>query len=293
MVRFFLQHKLTIFSALGIFILALLPRTLGLGVFLTVDEQVWWENTKNFAGGIIDPHFACPGVTENDAAVVLAPTTGLACTLRAAHPGVTTMWNGSLGIWLYYLSTDTSQSLVEFVQQLGVHPIDKDSIVWLRLPTALLSELFPVLVFLILLKILSDEPASSYWLALIAAIFIALSPFNIALSRVLHTDATETIFLTLALLTALYYWLRRPSRRWLLLSGALGGASFLSKNPALFLCPFIILIEVWYLGKLWFAEYRGKKIVKAGFEVVLEGLLWFSAEGSEHQEDLPGALHGR
>ena len=92
MVRFFLQHKLTIFSALGIFILALLPRTLGLGVFLTVDEQVWWENTKNFAGGIIDPHFACPGVTENDAAVVLAPTTGLACTLRAAHPGVTTMW---------------------------------------------------------------------------------------------------------------------------------------------------------------------------------------------------------
>ena len=117
--------RLIILSALAVFVLALLPRVLDLGSFLTVDERLWRGRARDFIGGVIDSDFACDGVVENDATAVLEPGTGFECTLRAAHPGVITMWSGGLGIWLYYLNSNTSQSLVEFVQALAVEPIER------------------------------------------------------------------------------------------------------------------------------------------------------------------------
>lgn len=269
------KHRIII-TTLLVFLLALLPRILGLSQFLTTDERLWWGRSRDFFGGVISSEFACPEVVENDATAVLEPATGLACTLRAGHPGVTTMWSGSLGIWLYYLSSNTDQSLLEFVKALSVDPIDPYSIFWLRLPTAVSYAAFAALVFFIVNKIVAPA-RHGYWVALLAALFLALSPFNIALSRVLHTDALETVFVTLAMLTAFYYWTHSATRLWLLISGALAGASLLSKTPAFFSLPFMALLGGWYIGQQWLAGQTGFRIGAVIGRVIIDGLLWLVA----------------
>ncbi|MCB0165457.1 MAG: glycosyltransferase family 39 protein [Anaerolineae bacterium] len=276
MLKRLVTHKITI-TALVVFLLALLPRVLGLSQFLTTDERLWWGRSRDFFGGIISPEFTCPEVVENEPRMVLEAGTGLACTLRTGHPGVITMWSGSLGIWLYYLSSEVDQSLLEFVTTLPVDPIDPSSIFWLRLPTAVSYAAFAALVFLILNKMVA-QARHGYWVALLAALFLALSPFNIALSRVLHTDALETVLVTLTVLVAFYYWTHSPAARtWLLVSGALAGASFLSKTPALFTMPFMALLGLWAIGQRWSAGQTRSQSVALVRRVFIDGLLWFAA----------------
>lgn len=274
MLNLLAKHKIII-TTLVVFLLALLPRISGLSQFLTTDERLWWGRSRDFLGGVISPDFTCPKVVENEPRILLEQGTGLACTLRTGHPGVITMWSGSLGIWLYYLSSDADQSLLEFVKTLSVDPIDRHSIVWLRLPTAVSYAVFAALVFVFLNKIVT-ETRRGYWVALLAALFLALSPFDIALSRVLHTDALETMLVTLAVLLAFYYWIHSPARTWLLVSGALAGASFLSKTPALFTMPFMALLGVWYIGQHWSAGQTHSQSMALVRRVFVDGLLWFA-----------------
>ena len=60
-----------------LFIVALLPRLLELGVFLTSDEYRWLGRTRDFLLGILSRDWAA--------------------TLQTGHPGVTTMWAGVAG----------------------------------------------------------------------------------------------------------------------------------------------------------------------------------------------------
>src|SRR6266516_3831635 len=60
------------------FVLALLPRLIGLESFLTADEGFWMQRTIRFG-----------------AAIDRADWGG---TFRSGHPGVTTMWIGLIGI---------------------------------------------------------------------------------------------------------------------------------------------------------------------------------------------------
>ena len=114
-----------IVSTLAIFLLSALPRVLALGGFLTTDERFWIESSRDFLGGLVSSEFICPGKTEHKGQSVLEAGQGFDCTLRAGHPGVITMWNGSLGIWFYYfLTANDAESLLEFIRDLSVAPAD-------------------------------------------------------------------------------------------------------------------------------------------------------------------------
>ena len=63
-----------------LFLLALLPRITSLNAFVTWDEPVWVFRSIKFATAL----------SQRD-------WTG---TFLTGHPGVTTMWAGSLGLWL-------------------------------------------------------------------------------------------------------------------------------------------------------------------------------------------------
>lgn len=289
-----LLHSKFIVS-LALFLLALIPRLPELGRFLTADEFLWIDRSRNFLAGLTDPAYQCDSVVEQWHFVAQ----GLACTLRTGHPGVTTMWTGSFGFLVRWLWDGRPGSLHDYIVAVATNPVDASFIAPERLGTVLISSLWVVAVYWLARRLFGSA------IALLGAALIALDPFHIALSRVIHHDALSTTFMTLSVLCAFVYWgeSRRKSvvssrksifggwwsgvggryfqsRGWLLLSGCLAGFAFLSKSPSLFLMPFIALTGLWF-----FVENRkrktedGKKFVlhaSSFIILILDGLLWFA-----------------
>jgi hypothetical protein len=249
----------------GLFLLALAVRLPGLGQFLTPDEFLWADRSRNFLIGLLNPAYVCESPANHTG---FAQAVGLACTLRTGHPGVTTMWTGSLGILLRYLADGAPGHLVDYALAFQTNPLDPRFIVPLRLPTVLLTSLWVAAMYWLVWRLWDDRRV-----ALAAGLLLALDPFHAAFSRVLHHDALSTTFMTLSLLMALFYWGRGASRRWLVASGILAGLGFLSKSPALFLNPFIALIGLW---ALWSRRARGQALTWQDVAGTLgEGLAWF------------------
>ncbi len=262
-----------LFLSLLLFSLALLPRLPDLGRFLTADEFLWVDRSRNFLAGLTNPAYECTTPVET-----WTSARGLACTLRTGHPGVTTMWTGSLGLLLRWQNDGRPGSLHDYVVAVTTNPLDPTFIAPERLGTVLLTSLWVVAVYWLARRLLGGR------VALAAALLMALDPFHIALSRVIHHDALSTIFMTLAGLCALIYWTEayqagnsspRYNRRWLIASGLLAGFGFLSKSPALFLMPFMALAGLWFWG-------QGRRQNPAGTRAALvrlvwDGLLWFVA----------------
>lgn len=249
----------------GLFLLALIARLPALGRFLTPDEFLWVDRSRNFLAGVLNTAYVCPSPVNHTG---FEQAVGLACTLRTGHPGVTTMWSGSVGILLRYLADGLPGPLFDYVISFQTNPLDAHFIAPARLPTVILTSLWVAAVYWLVWRLFDRR-----WVALTAGLLLALDPFHIALSRVIHHDALATTFMTLSLLTAMIYWGRRRSRRWLIASGLLGGLAFLSKSPALMMNPIIALLGVWALLD---RRRQGEKLTaRAVAATVGDGLLWF------------------
>lgn len=269
-----------IFISLVLFALALLPRLPDLGHFLTADEFLWVDRSRNFLAGLTNPAFECTTPVETRPAA-----NGLACTLRTGHPGVTTMWTGSFGLLLRWLQDGRPAPLHDYVTAVSTNPLDASFIAPERLGTTVLVALWVVAVYWLARRLFGAP------IALLGAIFIALDPFHVALSRVIHHDALSTMFMTLSVFCAFIYWGEgKPETRrrgWLAASGAMAGLGFLSKSPALYLMPFIALTGLWFFVQEWqrqrqTSEVQGsKRSLTSNFSLsnfvslILDGLLWF------------------
>jgi 4-amino-4-deoxy-L-arabinose transferase-like glycosyltransferase len=232
-----------------LFGVALVPRVFALDVFLTVDEYRWFGRSRDFLAGLI--------------------TGDWGATLQTGHPGVTTMWTGSLAILYRYWTRQPSASddLLTFVRQLSSEPLEVTNIAPMRLPTVLLTSIFVVVFYALVSRLFDDRRVG-----VVAALLLALDPHHIGLSRVLHQDALQTTFMLLSLLPLLGYWLKGWSRRWLLLSGVAAGLSFLSKASAVFLMPFFVLSGLaWALLRWRRKECRGWSDVR---RLIMDSLLW-------------------
>ncbi|GIK39160.1 MAG: hypothetical protein BroJett011_29930 [Chloroflexota bacterium] len=288
------MHSKFIIS-LALFLLALIPRLPDLGRFLTADEFLWIDRSRNFLAGLTDPAYQCDSVVEQWQFVAQ----GLACTLRTGHPGVTTMWTGSFGFLMSWLGAGRPGSLHDYVVAVATNPVDAAFIAPERLGTVLITSFWVVAVYWLARRLFGPT------IALLGATLIALDPFHIALSRVIHHDALSTTFMTLSVLCAFVYWGESSQRSvassqksigggqrsavsghffrhrsWLLLSGLCAGFAFLSKSPSLFLMPFIALIGLWFFvenGRQQTAD--GKKFIlhpSSFILLILDGLLWFA-----------------
>jgi hypothetical protein len=197
-------------SYLAIGLVALLPRALDLGVFLTGDEANFW-------------------LRRSDIFLSAIRSGNWAATAISTHPGVTTMWLGSAGLLLQdgLLGSGIVRD-GSFATFLALT----------RLPTALIHTTGIVLGYGLLRRLLPVAPA------FLAALLWAADPFVISFSRVLHVDALAGTFATLSLLAACLYWHHEPRRRWLILSGAGAGLAILSKSPALALLPLVGLLAL-------------------------------------------------
>jgi hypothetical protein len=188
-------------SAALLFTLAFVPRYMGLGRIIVADEQLWIGRSIRFFKSLID--FDLMG------------------TSQSGHPGVITMWLSGISIGLKHL-IDGSKSVGDLLFA-GQFPI------------ALMTSVSVVIMYFLIRKVFDEMTA------IIASILIAIDPFFIALSRIIHLDALTTCFMTLSVLSFMVF-LKESNKRYLLFSSICTGLGVLAKIPAVFLYGFIGLV---------------------------------------------------
>lgn len=244
-----------------LFVLAVLPRTVGLDDFLTYDEAYHWiGRTERFFYALL----------EGD----------LAGTRQTGHPGVTAMWLGSLGLYFERLLVVGGSSVSQM-----------EHVAWMRLPSGILHGVFVAASFFVLRRLVAPLTA------LIAALLWATSPFLIAHARLLHLDALLTDFVSFSYLCMLvavkptysslelqdssqYHSVPAKNRQfpsislgnglmkkehatspqrtrrtqrihtkrvWLVASGVFAGLALLTKGPSLILLPWVGIMLFWQI----------------------------------------------
>jgi 4-amino-4-deoxy-L-arabinose transferase-like glycosyltransferase len=222
---------LTALYAVGIFVLALIPRVLALQHFVTADEAKWIYRSGQFLAALLQGDFA-----------------GTAVNLT---PAVTTTWLGSMGLLAYYQQhqAELGQPLIEWLTSLPPFQAELPLLTAARWPMVIFTALAIAAIFLLAQRLWGSR------VALLGAGLLALDPHTLALSRIIGHDAPAAMFVTLSLLALLC---ARPTTvgrlRWLALAGGLAGLAFLSKSPALFLLPFaglMLLVQAGGAIKVW------------------------------------------
>lgn len=229
---------------------ALLPRAVGLGRFVTIDEvNSWMLRSERFLAGL--------GAGD------------LAATAQSAHPGVTTMWLGAAGLVLH--GALAARGLIDpddFTTRLAL----------MQLMPALVNSAAVVAGLWLLRRLLSPP------VALLAALLWALDPFVIGYNRVLHVDGLMGSFATLSLLCACLYWMgvreagRPPPRLLLVASGALAALAVLSKSPGVVVAPAVAVLAAWAglrRGRPWGLTLR--ELAIWGGAAVVAGLIAWPA----------------
>lgn len=225
------QRWLRLAVPLGLFAAIFVPRLLGLGAFLTADEDDQIMFSSLFLKSVLQGDFA--------GALVLG------------YPGVPTLILGGLGValryWFHYqgwlplawVQADLLTTLGQVTTRFGVFEYPLDFLVWVRLPLALTASLSIWGIYLLTKRLLDER------LALVGTLIIAFDPFILAHTRLIHVDAPLAYFMFLSFLAFLLY-LDRGSWRWLLLSGLFGGLAGLSKTPAALLGPILVVSGLFY-----------------------------------------------
>lgn len=237
---------------LAIIVALWLPRSQALDRFVTPDEPKWLMRSANF---------------------YLALAQGdLGSTYQKEHPGVTAMWAGLAGFLRGYPQyiklgpgqMDRPPQLERYLENHGVEAL------------ALLatSRRFIVIAIVIALSLayLSAVRLVGFLPALVGFLLLAFDPFLIALSRLLHLDGLVSALMLLSLLAWLNYLYNGRRFADLLLSAVSAGLSWLTKSPALFLLPFLGLICLIEVGRLWLGRAQ---ITRAElWKLLRSSLLW-------------------
>ncbi len=218
--------------ALLLLIMALaLPRLTALDRYVTVDESLWLTRSANFYRALWIRDWSN--------------------TYLTGHPGVTITWAGIAGfLWKFpgYVKLADKQFVgsTEFRQFLISNGHTAlELLVAGRTFTMLAVILALLLAFPFMVRLAGWGPA------LLASFLIALDPYFVALSKLLHLDGLLTASMLLSLLAFLRYLDMGRQMRDLLLSGVAAGLSWLTKSPAFFLIPFVGLLMLIELCKIW------------------------------------------
>src|SRR3989344_3470056 len=226
---FLRAYRLDIAIIAVIFAVALIPRISDLGTFLTADEKNWMGRSFEFVRAFHDLRF-------ND-------------MLQTTHPGVTTLWVSGLAIMAKSIMAQvsfTNTNLIYFV---------KTS----QFSIAIVNALIIPAIYALLVLVLRNR-----LLAAASALFILFDPFIVGYSRVVHVDALMGSLLTLAVLSSMLY-AKYLSRPWLIASAVLSTLAILTKVPAIFIAPFMLVALAVYhpraLLSLHFLKDRAKDAV--------------------------------
>ncbi|MEZ4705747.1 MAG: glycosyltransferase family 39 protein [Caldilineaceae bacterium] len=206
-----------------------LPRGLALDRFVTADEHAWLARSGNFYRALALGDYAA--------------------TFQRYHPGVTVTWAGLFGyLWRYpaYAAEAPrefgwlTEEIEPFLRSQGIEPIvllaAGRTFIVLFVTLALTAS------FALAMRLLGWQAAS------MGMLLIALDPFHVGLSRLMHLDGLLSSFALLSVLAFLQF--THTHRIATLLLSSLGaGLAWLTRSPGIFLVPFVALIA--------FKEYIG------------------------------------
>jgi hypothetical protein len=155
-------------------------------------------------------------------------------TYQRHHPGVSTMWIAGASIRLYMAAQGLSTSdMLHLPRELSG---PQGPAVWVGAATlGVVIAIIVVAVYVLLCRI------ASWRVAFVAGCLLALDPFHITHSNMIHLDALLAGFMLLSALFLIGY-LQEKAWGHLIASGAFGGLALLTKSPALFLVPYTGLI---------------------------------------------------
>lgn len=207
----------------------LLPRGSALGRYVVVDEVDWLQASANFYQALKSGQ--------------------LGNTYQLEHPAVTTMWAGALGFMRIFSGrleykfgyVDSINQLHTYLLKEGTSPLAV--LVSARMFVVLLITAGLLCAYFLLWRLVGRWPAT------VAILLVALDPFYIGLSRLLHMDGLLATFFLVCVLAAAVYLFERRKTVYLLLAGAAAGLAGLTKSPAIFLLPYIGLLLL--LGAWW------------------------------------------
>ncbi len=231
-----------------LFLLALFPRIAALSTFQTVDEPRWVRRSAQFATALLDGDWQGTAVSMT--------------------PAVTTLWAGSAGLVARFVVQGNTSvgTLPTFLSGVTFPSIPVEWLPAVRLPIAIATALCVATMYVLARKLFGTR------VGLLGAALVALDPFYLAHSRLIHHDALVASFVTISILSAALYLRGHHPVRYAVLSGLAAGLAFLSKATALALVPGLGLMTlVAYLGsdRRWSTAAR-----LAGM-----GMLWAVAAG--------------
>jgi 4-amino-4-deoxy-L-arabinose transferase-like glycosyltransferase len=177
-----------------------------LDAFVAVDESTWADRSLAFREALLEANWAD--------------------TYRSVHPGVMTMWVGTLAALGVDGGTWGAEELLFAARPLVA------IVTWLSL----------VGMCWMIWRIWGPK------VTLASAILIGFDPFYLAHSRLLGLDAMLTSFMCLSFLSLLVY-LGRGGWGYLLWSGACAGLAMLSKSPGAFMVPLGLGLILLYKGQ--------------------------------------------
>lgn len=201
-------------------LLALPPRLLDTDRFVTTDELFWIGRAAAFGRAI--------------------ETGQLSATFQSGHPGVTTMWTAWLGMGA--LARDLAPSRREVSRrEVSQSPSFMPALATARQAFGVVTALGIGVLALLAWKLFGPGPAA------LGGLLLALDPFFLAHSRLVHIDASLTLWMSLALVAGLA---RVQGGSWwtLVVCGVSTGLALLSKSPALILLGLMPLALLWRPG---------------------------------------------
>jgi len=218
-----------------LFALALLPRLVAIGRYITPDEAIWVYRSILFREALGDGRWAD--------------------TLIAGHPGVTTTWLGAAGMTVQLWLSDGARASYGWLMKIAT--LSPENVEAYRHLAVLLSSGRVAVALVNSLGIVAAYGLSRrLWgtgTAVVAGFFLALDPFLVGLSGLLHVDGLSATFATLSLLAlAIGLTPEKAGRRpwiWLMAAGALAGLAVLTKTPTLLLLPVSGLAMLWPLAR--------------------------------------------
>jgi hypothetical protein len=196
-----------------LFVIAFVVRDVRLGSFSWPDEVTWTARSIDFYAGL----------TQGD----------LTATHQSDHPGVVPMWGYGGLLSLRALQRGDLAELYTMTTERALQDIP-DLLATEARWTVLVTSLTVVGIYLLLKRLLSP------YVSFLAALLVALDPFYLVHSRVVHLDAILTSFMTLSALAMAVYLVHPTRKRYLVTSAAMGGLAFATKSPALVLVPLVL-----------------------------------------------------
>jgi hypothetical protein len=155
-------------------LVALLLRFFGLDQFLTQDEHLWVMRSQRFAQSLGQGNFLG--------------------TAQTGHPGVTTMWLGSLGMWLHSFLSSSAWFSPSLLLEWCTLPVAL--LPYMRAPVTLITVAALPLVYFLLRQLVGRAQAT------VAFLLLLLDPYLIAHSRVPGIDCPSPARAADALLSA-------------------------------------------------------------------------------------------